>query len=198
MQRQNTIKKTCFKSSFFIFFLMFSFCHSFAFARCIDDICFSEKIGVVNEDFILKGIGLLEYLKLDLYVAALYLPPEEVNTKDVLDSEVSKKLIIYYKRGIKVSWMNKVAEKNIRKNPTVDFFKIEQQVKAIGRAYTQVNKGDNYTLSYDAKKQTTTLFLNDNEVIQINGSDFSRAYFGIWLGPYSANQELCAKLLNQA
>jgi hypothetical protein len=197
MRKQSLIKEIWFRLSFFIFVVL-GFFPRLAFPACIDDICFSDKTVIATENLVLEGVGLLEYLKFDMYAAAFYLPQnrKKIATEDVLDPSISKKLVIHYKRDIKVSWMNKAAERIIKKNPTIDYPSVESRVKEIGDAYIKVEKGDRYALSYDAEGQRTTLLLNDQKVTEISGGDFARAYFGIWISEYSANQELRAKLLN--
>jgi hypothetical protein len=156
----------------------------------MDEICFSPEQKINDETLKLTGFGLLEYLKFDMYVAAFYLPADKMAVESPLSHDISKMLILHYKRGIKVSWMNSAAEKIIKKNPNVDYGAIEARVKQIGNAYEKVEKGDQYALAYDAKKQETTLFLNEKAIVTIEGHDFASAYLGIWVGDYPANKTL--------
>lgn len=162
--------------------------------RCLNETCFSETLTVGGEDLPLRGIGLLEFWKMDLYTAAFYVPEEAQGIDGVLQ-DVPKALIIHYHRGVPTKWMNKVAVKKLRENPDVDYAAVEDRVKLIGDTYVPVNDGDRYELRY-APGGGTTLLLNGQEQIRIPGADFAKAYFGIWVSHVPGKEKLRDELLN--
>lgn len=190
MLKPLSLKKTTL--SFFVLFFLSGFGLLYA-ESCETSICFPDFIEIGGKQIPKRGSGLLEFLKFDMYTAALYVPAEVEGVEGVL-ADVPKRLELYYHRNIKVEWMNKAAEKVMRKNPAVDFDAVEARVQLISAAYQKVSKGDRYALQYDPG-QGTTLFLNDSPQISLPGYDFAKAYFGIWLSEYPANEELRDKLI---
>lgn len=163
-------------------------------AVCDGKACFEDRVMIGGIEVPLRGTGMLEFLKFDMYSAALYIPENIQGIDAVLDAPL-KRLELSYHRSIKVEWMNKAAAKIMEKNPDVDFEAIRERVEQISAAYKRVEKGDRYALQYEALSGTT-LLLNEEPQITIPGADFARAYFGIWLSEYPANTHLRDALIN--
>lgn len=163
-------------------------------ANCPDQVCFDNNVMIAGTAVPLRGTGLLEFLKFDMYTAGFYVPENVHGIEGVL-GDVPKRLELHYHRGIKVEWMNKAAQKIMEKNPGVEYEKIRTRVEQISAAYKKVEKGDRYALQYEPGKGTT-LLLNNVPQINIPGLDFAHAYFGIWLSEYPANKELRDALIH--
>jgi hypothetical protein len=119
-----------------------------------------------------------------VYDAQLYVP-EKVDHDRILSTEVSKCLKLNYDVGLKpkdlIKGANIVLE---RQHPQEDLERIRPYVDELHNAYRAVDKGDSYTLCYDAESELTTLSLNADELVAIQSDEFSSAYFGIWLSPH--------------
>ena len=129
-----------------------------------------------------------------VYDAHLYVP-EELDHERILSSEVSKCLKLDYAVGLKpedlIKGANLVLE---RQHPVEHLERIRPHVEELHNAYRAVDKGDSYTLCYDAESELTTLTLNTEELVAIESDEFSSAYFGIWLSP---NKPLSSTLQKQ-
>lgn len=165
-------------------------------STCPHGACFPPEREVAGQKLPLRGSGLLQYLKLDMYSGAFY-APEGVDTPAEAQADIPKSLILHYHRGIKVKWMNEAAEKILKKNPEVDFSALQDRLDQIAAAYEKVGKDDRYELRY-TPGTGTTLLLNDREIITLPGEDFARAYMGIWLSETPANKKFRDKLLGAA
>jgi len=161
---------------------------------CLNDVCFETVKDINGAAVPLRGIGLLEFLSVDLYTAAFYVPAEADTLEKVL-GDTPKSLVIEYHHGIKVKWMNEAAEKTLKKNPGVNFPAIEERVRQIAAAYKKVDKNDRYELCYEPGRGTS-LYLNGEVQITLPGQDFAAAYFGIWISDYPARDKLRDQLLN--
>ncbi|MCB9799980.1 MAG: hypothetical protein H6757_04400, partial [Candidatus Omnitrophica bacterium] len=73
---------------------------------CVANVCFPAVKTIGAQQVPLKGTGLLEFMKFDMYSAALYAPPEIHTVKDVL-GDIPRSLVLNYHRNIKTSWMLK-------------------------------------------------------------------------------------------
>ncbi len=118
-----------------------------------------------------------------VYDAHLYVP-EKVDHDQILSTEVSKCLKLSYDVGLKpkdlIKGANIVLE---RQHPQEHLARIKPYVDELHNAYRAVEKGDSYTLCYDAESELTTLSLNAEQLVAIQSEEFSSAYFGIWLSP---------------
>lgn len=119
-----------------------------------------------------------------VYDAHLY-APEAKDQGRILSPEVSKCLLLKYDVGLKpndfVKGANMVLE---RQHPPERLERLKTHVDALHSAYRPVDKGDSYTLCYDADTGLTTLNLNAEQLVAIQSEEFSEAYFGIWLSPH--------------
>jgi hypothetical protein len=160
---------------------------------CFEGTCFTPTRNAGSAELPLKGMAKLNFMRFDMYTGALY-APENVKTPREVLGNIPKVLVLHYHRNIKVEWMNSAASRIIKKNPENDYAKLKDRIGQMGRAYKKVGKNDRYALVYEPGKGTS-LYLNDDFVIQIPGEDFQKAYFGIWLSEYPAKPAFRDKLL---
>ena len=73
---------------------------------------------------------------------------------------------------------------------------IQKRLDRINAAYRTVNKGDRSSLSYTPGKGTT-LSINQEPIVTIEGEDFARLYFRIWLGEQPISQPMRDALLSR-
>ncbi|MDP3921073.1 MAG: chalcone isomerase family protein [Candidatus Omnitrophota bacterium] len=172
------------------------FAASAAEGQCLNNSCFESTTAVAGNALPLRGIGLLEFLTLDVYTAALYLPAD-VAAQDQVLGEVPMSLVIEYHRGLKQPQFVKAADRALGKNPTVNLQAIRDRLRIINDAYEDVEKGDRYELRYEPERGTS-LLLNGVEKAIVPGEDFARAYFGIWVSEWALSGKLRDKLLSQA
>jgi len=179
---------------FLIAIAVTSFTHdSMGEETCLHKRCFDNEYQVNNVSFKLNGVGLFEFLKKDLYTMAFYVD-EQVSSIEQALADRPKALIIEYHTSIRVSWMNRAAEKVLIKNPDVDFESIQERFTKIGNSYQKVKEGERYELRY-LPNEGTSLWLNGKYITSIPGYDFAKAYFGIWLSEYPANKKLRNNLI---
>ena len=129
-----------------------------------------------------------------VYDAHLYVP-EKVDHERILSAEVSKCLKLEYDVGLKPKDLIKGANLVLqRQYPEEHLARIRPHVEELHNAYRPVDKGDSYTLCYDAESELTTLSLNAEQLVAIQSDEFGSAYFGIWLSP---NKPLSSALQKQ-
>ena len=152
-----------------------------------------ERLSAVGGQTLeLRGRGIFRYLRMKLSAASFYTLPNARTTEEVL-SPVPKRLSIRYMRKIPRDAIVQAAEKNLKNNPEVDYAKIRSRVEKLHALYREVDRGDEYELVYFKGK--TFLYLNRQLQTVIEGDDFAKAYFSIWLSKYSINQRLRKELL---
>jgi len=136
----------------------------------------------------LQGSGRLTWWGLHLYDAAFYRLGSLSSPEFALD-------LRYQKSFSGKSIANRSAEEMKRIGVP------EDQAILWGKELTaflpNVESGQTLTATYSAK-QGTTFFYEGKQIAQIPGSEFSKAFFGIWLDPKTSAPKLRAELLGQS
>ena len=142
----------------------------------------------------LRGVGLLRYRTVfRAYVAALYLG-EDVEPTKALD-DVSRRIEIQYFWPIPAEAFAKATLEGVRRNvepSTLD--RLRDRLERLGSLYVDVEPGDRYALTY-VPGRGTELALNGEPLGSIEGDDFARAVFAIWLGENPLDASLKEDLL---
>ena len=135
-----------------------------------------------------KGWGVLKYAFVMKAYAAMLYGPTDVAARDLLYADVPKRLEINYFVSINGPDFAKGANAMLQKQlPEEELSRLKTRVDRLHATYRDVESGDRYALTY-LPGSGTILELNGEPLVQIEGTDFSRAYFGIWLAepPISA------------
>ena len=122
----------------------------------------------------------LRWFLFDVYVAGLYLPPD-VEPSRVLD-DVPKRIEFHYLVSIDGKDFGPAGEKILRRGLSEEALApLADRLARIRAAYRDVEPGDRYALTY-VPGRGTELSMNGQPILTIEGADFARAYFSIWLG----------------
>ena len=140
----------------------------------------------------LKSSYIFNYYFLKIYEVKLYLPEKNSNIKAL--SNVSKKLEFTYYRNISAKTLIEKANESLFNNPAFEFDKFKNELAMLNMAYLDVKKGDKYVLQY-TPNVGTELLLNEKRLALVQGYEFSKYYFGIWLSEYSFSDELYRSLV---
>lgn len=160
---------------------------------CIASACFTNSSSISSSILTLRGTGLFEYFMFDVYCGAFY---SERSIKTIADalSPMEKVLVIEYFRPISKEDLIESSEKLLRNNPDVKLEHIRPELNTLYSMYTDVKKGDQYSIHYQAGKGTT-LLLNNVAVGTIAGEEFQKAFFGIWVSEHSVSETFTRNLL---
>lgn len=126
---------------------------------------------------------------------AFYTPRGTPETR-VLD-DIPRCLEFYYYRTIKADQFATAAWDTLSKAfSTKVLDRNRPAIDKLHGIYEDVEKGDRYRLVYLPGKGTT-LYLNGKTLGTVEGSEFSKVYFSIWLGKKSLDARLRARLLGK-
>lgn len=158
---------------------------------------FPKEITLAGQSF--QKLGEYRYVYrfiFDLYDAALY-APGNATAEQVLGAAIPFRLQFRYLRTIDKSIILKSADRMLEKNLSpAERALIAERVGQINQAYTTVNEGDTSSLTYQPGSGTT-LKINGEPQLTIEGEDFAQLYFRIWLGPSPISKSLKAHLLGR-
>jgi hypothetical protein len=131
-----------------------------------------------------------------LYDAALY-APADTEPEDVLTARTSYRLQFRYLRELNKSIILESSAKMLKRNLSAqELAQIAKRVARLNAAYTTVKGGDQSSLTYQPEVGTT-LRINGKPVVTIEGDDFARLYFQIWLGERPISESLRESLLGR-
>lgn len=142
----------------------------------------------------LCSTGLLRYRKIFKgYAAALYRADCAASTGT--RAIAARRLELSYFWSIDGEKFGKAAEFMLREQlQPSSFAALESRMARLHRSYRSVAPGDRYALTY-LPGRGTELSLNGRSLVVIEGEDFARAYFDIWLGDRPIEEELRNALL---
>lgn len=156
---------------------------------------FEENLTVGNITLNLIGVGLLRYWGFKAYVGAFYL--EEGHQAEDGLSDRAKRIEIEYLRPIRGEEFGPVTDKAIAENVDPEtYLRLRPQIDYHNSLYEDVKPGDRYSLTYVPGKGTE-LALNGQPKGIIEGTDFAKAVFSIWLGPEPINETFKVQILGQ-
>jgi hypothetical protein len=159
----------------------------------VEDVPFHVARGQGDDALRLHGGAKLKWLLFDVYVAGLYLPPDAPPDRALED--VPKRLEFHYLVSIDGKDFGPAGEKILARNLTPEELSpLAGRLARIRAAYRDVKDGDRYALTY-VPGVGTELSFNGTSLVTIEGEDFARAYFSIWLGKKPLDEGFRRELL---
>lgn len=162
----------------------------------IEGVEFSDQLSLGSETLTLRGTALLRYkLLFRGYVAALYLPADAPTSRVLGDAP--RRLEIEYFWSIPADAFQTATLEGIEKNVDPETWsRLRPKIDRFNTFYATVQPGDRYQLTY-LPGTGTELALNGERRGLVEGADFARALFSIWLGARPFDESLKAQLLGR-
>jgi hypothetical protein len=106
-------------------------------------------------------------------------------------------LELYYYHKISAQDFRESTIEMIKRNTTdAEFGIISERLNRFNSFYRDVKPGDRYRAEY-IPGRGTTLYLNETPLGTIQGNDFSKAFFSIWIGRDPIDKKFRDKLLGR-
>lgn len=158
--------------------------------KTVSGVKVDDKLSLEGKDLTLNGAGLREKMWIDLYVGSLYVTKKSTNAQDIIDSKDAAAIKLNIVSGMitsdkMISAVNEGFENSTNKNTAPLKAKID---KFKGFFKEKINKGDSFIIMFDGKE--TIVYKNGSKKGSIEGHDFKKALFGIWLGKKPADDDL--------
>jgi len=162
----------------------------------VDGTAFSNTVTVNQTHLHLKGAALLRYMFfIEAYTGAFYLP-ETVDGSRALE-DIPKQLVLEYRVAISADDFARATEKKIRDSVSdEEFQRLLPKITALNRLYRDVVPNDRYALTY-IPESGTVLTYNSTPLGTIEGHEFARAVFSIWIGANPIDKGFRDKLLGK-
>jgi len=159
-------------------------------------VSFPEQVKSAGGALTLNGLGLRQatFLKVDVYVAALYLPKTSSDAKAILDSQAPKELILHFVRDVDGAELSKGWDEGFEKNAKEQLPALKDRIEAFKAMMVDVTTGQRLRFVYQPGKGIE-VDVDGTSKGTVAGDDFARALFSIWLGSHPPNSDLKAGLL---
>lgn len=146
-----------------------------------------------NRRFEVIGASLLKYKHIfKLYTGALYLDPSEGGN---LEERAKRFEVVYLRKLAGMDLVNAGAQNLIEKFDKEELAQLEDRLNQMNTWWErEFNDGDRAAISYIPGKGTS-LEINGEFKGWVEGEDFAKAYFSIWLGPNEVSHEFKQDLL---
>jgi hypothetical protein len=164
-------------------------------AQC-GGIKFSDKARVDGTELTLNGLGMREatMLKVDVYVAGLYVENTSTNGAQLAESDQTKQLKLYFVRDVEKSDVTGAYEESFKKIAGGDYEKMRPKLQKLIGWMSAMEEGDTQTYTY-VPGDGLTVEVDGEKKGTIEGKDFAATFYNIWLGPNPPNAGLKSGLL---
>ncbi|MGC1954684.1 MAG: chalcone isomerase family protein [Gammaproteobacteria bacterium] len=161
-----------------------------------EGVSFPEQAQAAGTTLKLNGLGLRQatFMKVNVYVAALYVAQPSGDANAILESTAPKEIMLHFVRDVSRSDLNKGWDEGFEKNAKDELPALKERVEAFKGLMADMKTGQQ--LSFLHKPGEGVQVDVDGTVKgTIEGDDFARALFSVWLGSSPPNPELKAGLL---
>jgi hypothetical protein len=159
----------------------------------IEDVAFARSIDVDGAPMRLAGAGLFRWKWVVKVYAAAWYVGDGADPRD-LEADVPRRLEVSYLVPIEGPGFGRAARELLGSAfPPEVLAPLEERMARLHRAYVDVKPGDRYALTY-LPGRGLELALNGTPLAVVEGADFARVYFAIWLGDRPIDRGLRAAL----
>jgi hypothetical protein len=160
------------------------------------DVTMPDTVRVGGETLVLNGMGLREatFLNVDVYVAGLYLEKPSSDAAAILAADDSKVLVLRFVRDVDRDDIVKAWRDGFRNNAKTPVAQLQPSIDRLSSWMPAFHSGDTMTFTY-VPERGVHVTINGERKGTIEGADFARSLFSVWLGPKPPNAGLKAGLL---
>ncbi len=160
------------------------------------DISFPRHVQVNGSDLTLNGLGVRKatFLKVNVYVAALYVVQPAHDPKPLIGSDTPQQLTLQFVRNVGVDDLRKAFVEGFERDDVGQSAALKERVARLNAWMSDMKTGQRLTF-IRLPHSGVQVVVNDVQKGLIEGDDFARALITIWLGATPPNPELKSGLL---
>ena len=159
-------------------------------------VTFPEQIQVQTSLLTLNGLGLRQatLLKVNVYVAALYVAQKSTDANAILAANTPKQLVLHFVRDVDSADIKKAWEEGFADNAKAQLPALKERIAQLQAWMVDMKSGQQLTFTH---KPGAGIEVDVNGTVQgtVAGDDFATAFLAIWLGPKPPNPGLKEGLL---
>jgi hypothetical protein len=157
-----------------------------------------DAIEVAGKPLKLNGMGLREatWLKIDVYVAGLYLETVSSDAAAILGAKQVKRLVLRFVRDVDRDDIVEAWRDGFKGNAPVKLATIQPMIDQLNGWMKDFKDGDTLTFT-DVPGDALTVEINGTRKGAVKNDDFARSVFAIWLGPKPPTSDVKKGLLGK-
>ncbi len=162
--------------------------------ECLN-VSFPDQTTVGGHALTLNGLGLRQatILRVNVYVAGLYVTKPSPDPNGILGAPGTKQLILHFVRDVGRSDLNKAWDEGFEVNAKTQLAALKERIEKLKSVMTDMKTGER--LSFTHNPGSLLVDVGGATKGTIEGDDFAKAFFSIWLGAHPPNSSLKAGLL---
>ena len=162
-------------------------------------VTFPEQTQVQTSPLTLNGLGLRQatILKVNVYVAALYVAQQSADANAILAANTPKQLVLHFVRDVQSTDLKEAWEEGFEHNAKAQMPALKERIAQLQAWMVDMQSGQQLTFT---QTPGAGIEVDVNGTVQgtIAGDDFATAFLAIWLGPKPPNPPLKTGLLGGA
>jgi hypothetical protein len=164
--------------------------------RTCRDIAFPLHTQVSGSDLTLNGLGVRKatFLKVNVYVAALYVARPSRDATPLIDSDTPQQLILQFVRNVGVEDLRKAFVEGFERVAAQQSAGLKARIEKLNGWMEDMKSGQRLIFTR-VPRTGVRVSVNGVDKGTLEGEDFSRALISIWLGATPPNPELKSGLL---
>lgn len=163
--------------------------------ECLN-VSFPDQASVDGHMLALNGLGLRQAtaLKVNVYVAALYVAQASTDANAILGAPSAKQLILHFVRGVGRSDLTKAWDEGFEANAKEQLPALKERVEKFKSMMTDMKSGERMSFTF---KPGSGVLVDVGGAAKgtVEGDDFAKALFSIWLSAHPPNASLKVGLL---
>ena len=157
-------------------------------AGTLSGVTMSEIATVGGTTLQLNGMGLRELVFVDVYVGGLYLPTRTRSAREAIEADVPKRIVMHFIfRKVSREKMIATFQEGLERNPAGAA--LNERMQRLFSVVETSHSGDRIVLDY-VPGEGLSFIKNGQTRITIEGADFMRAIWSIYLGEEPASEDL--------
>jgi hypothetical protein len=159
-------------------------------------VTFPDQVEVGGSALTLNGLGLQKatFLRIDVYVVALYVTKTSPDPGALINSDGPQKLVVHFLRNVGVDDVRKQFSRDFSHVAPDRPISLMQRVETLNSWLSDVKRDERLTFIRQPGEGIQVM-VNGVDKGTIRGEDFSRDFMSIWLGARPPSPELRVGLL---
>lgn len=181
----------------FMLALMAIFSVGFANAQTqVGDATLPNQMTLEGADLVLNGAGMREKVVFDLYAGGLYLQSKSSDADRIINADETMVIKLEIVSGLVSSKkMTKAVDDGFEASTNDNIGPLADRIEKFKSFFSEkIVKTNVFDIAY-IKGQGSVVYKNGKKVGTIEGMDFKKALFGIWLGQDPADDDLKEAML---
>lgn len=155
-----------------------------------------ERVELAGTPLVLNGMGLREatFLNVDVYVAGLYLPSRSRDPQQILSQDDKRFLALQLVRDVTRDEMMEALTDGMKANAGDDFPRMQGRMQRLAGMLPELQNGSRIEFAY-LPEQGIRVRVDDRDRGVLEGADFARVFYAIWLSEHAVDPDLREGLL---